>query len=333
MISRREFSAAVAGAAAAGPLLNGMAASAANSTSRPRFGSAAIKQVKAGPLNVGYAELGPRRGRPCILLHGWPYDIHSYVDVAPRLAAQGYRVLAPYLRGFGNTSFRSAATMRNGQQAATASDLLGFMDALDIDQAVLGGYDWGGRTATCFNILWPQRVTANVLVSGYLINNLAANQTPLTPEAEHGWWYQFHFATERGKTGYTLNLNAFDKLTWALASPMWKFSDATYQRSAQAFNNPDHVAIVVHNYRWMLGLADGERQHDHLEQILQAEPPIGRPTITIGSEFDGDNIDGHAYRKLFIDPYHHRELRGIGHNVPQEAPQAFTQAIIDADHL
>jgi pimeloyl-ACP methyl ester carboxylesterase len=337
MVSRRRFNTGIAGVAAAaavaGPMSGATSASASGRTSGRHLGFPEIKQVKAGELNIGYAELGPRRGRPVILLHGWPYDIHSYVDVAPRLAAGGYRVLVPYLRGYGSTTFLSGDTVRNGQQAATAVDLRAFMDALDIDRAILGGYDWGGRTATCFSILWPERVKANVLVSGYLINNLVANQTPLAPEAERGWWYQFYFATERGKTGYTVNLNAFNRLIWTLASPTWNFDDATYQRTARAFTNPDHVAIVVHNYRWMLSLAAGDPRYDGLEKVLQAEPPIAVPTITIGSDFDGDNIDGHTYRKLFTGRYHHREFQGIGHNVPQEAPDSFTTAVVDADHL
>ena len=290
-----------------------------------------IKQVDAGELNVGYAEAGPADGQPVILLHGWPYDVHSYADVSASLAANGFRVIVPHLRGFGSTRFLSAATMRNGQQAALGHDLIALMDALAIPSAILGGYDWGGRTANVVAALWPQRVSALVAVSGYITVNLAANLQPLPPEAEHGWWYQYYFATPRGETGYRNNTHDFNKLIWQLASPAWKFTDATYDLSATAFDNPDHVAIVIHNYRWRLSLAPGEARYDADEQRLAARPPITVPTITIGSDFDGAAKDGAGYRALYTGWYEHRVLEGIGHNVPQEAPDAFAAAITDVD--
>jgi len=290
-----------------------------------------IRQIDAGDLNIGFAEDGPADGPAVILLHGWPYDIHSYVDVAPLLAARGYRVIVPYLRGFGSTRFRSGGTMRNGQQAAVAQDVVALMDALKIRTAVIGGFDWGARTAAIVGALWPERCKALVSVSGYLITNLEANQKPLPPKAELGWWYQYYFATERGTRGYGENRRDFNKLIWTLASPKWAFDDATYDRTAAAFDNPDHVAIVIHNYRWRLSLAKGETRYDELETKLFQGPVITVPTITIASDFDGAAADGKPYANKFSGKYAHRVLAGIGHNVPQEAPKEFAQAIIDAD--
>ncbi|GAS87345.1 alpha/beta hydrolase [Mycolicibacterium brisbanense] len=292
-----------------------------------------VKQVNAGLLDVGYAELGPPDGQPVILLHGWPYDIHSYVDVAPALAAQGYRVIVPFARGYGSTRFLSATTVRNGQQGALATDVIDFMDALHIPQAILGGFDWGARTAGIVAAIWPQRCAGLVAVSGYLIVNLEANQKPLSPEAEHGWWYQYYFATDRGVAGYRQNTADFNKLIWKLASPQWHFDDATYARTAAAFGNPDHVDIVIDNYRWRLELAPGEPQYAELERKLAARPPISVPTITIGSDFDGPNKDGAAYRGQFTGKYAHRVLDGIGHNVPQEAPNEFADSIVQVGKL
>jgi pimeloyl-ACP methyl ester carboxylesterase len=291
---------------------------------------APLKQVDAGELSVGYAEAGPPDGPAVILLHGWPYDIHSFIEVAPRLAAQGYRVLMPYLRGYGTTRFRSAEATRTGQQAAFAQDTIAFMDALGIDRAVLAGFDWGARTADIVAAVWPQRCAALVSVSGYLIVNLIANQRPLTPQAEHGWWYQYYFTTQRGEDGYRANTHEFNKLIWQQASPLWKFADATYDRSATAFDNPDHVDIVIHNYRWRLDLAAGDPRYSDLDRQLATNPPISVPTITIGSDFDGPNKGGAGYRSMFTGPYGHRVLDGIGHNVPQEAPQAFADAVVAA---
>lgn len=294
---------------------------------------AAIRQVDAGVLNIGYAEDGPVDGPVVILLHGWPYDIHAFVDVAPVLAAAGYRVIVPHLRGHGTTRFLDAATPRNAQQAAVAADIVALMDALKIQRAVIGAFDWGARTACILAAAWPERVKALVSVSGYLIGNAAAGQVPLPPAAEFQWWYQFYLATERGRVGYERNRRDFAKLIWQQASPQWRFDDATFARSAASFDNPDHVAIVVHNYRWRQGLADGERQYDALEKRLGAGPVIAVPTITMEGDANGaPHPAPAAYRAKFSGRYEHRTLTGgIGHNLPQEAPQAFAQAILDVD--
>lgn len=288
-----------------------------------------LKQVDAGLLDVGYAETGPSAGPAVLLIHGWPYDIHSYVDVAPLLAARGYRVIVPYLRGYGTTRFLSSESFRNGQQSAIAADMIALLDALGIGSAVVGGFDWGSRTAAIMATLWPERCKALVAVSGYIVTNLQANQRPLPPRAELGWWYQYYFATERGVRGYSENRDAFNRLIWQIASPQWAFDDATFARTAQSFANPDHVAIVIHNYRWRLSLAKGEPRYDDLEERLSRQPAIGVPTITIGSDFDGAAADGRAYAQKFSGRYEHRVLNGIGHNVPQEAPEQFAKAMLD----
>jgi pimeloyl-ACP methyl ester carboxylesterase len=262
-------------------------------------------------------------------LHGWPYDIHSYADVAPMLASAGYRVIVPYVRGFGTTSFLSSATARNGQQSVVALDLVKLLDALKIEKAVLGGFDWGARTADIVAALWPERCTAIVVVSGYLISNVEANLQPLPPAAELGWWYQYYFATERGRLGYTANRHDFNRLIWKQASPKWNFDDETFERTAAAFNNPDHVAIVIHNYRWRLGLAAGEKQYDVLEHKLATGPIISVPAITVASDFDGAAADGASYASKYTRRHSHRILKGVGHNVPQEDPRSFAGAIID----
>jgi pimeloyl-ACP methyl ester carboxylesterase len=290
-----------------------------------------IKQIEAGVLNVGYAEAGPAHGTRVILLHGWPYDIHSYADVVPVLASAGYHVLVPYLRGYGTTHFRADGTFRNAQQSAVALDIIAFMDALKIEKAIIAGFDWGARTADIMAALWPERCKAIVAVSGYLITNIEANKKPLPPAAELGWWYQYYFATERGRVGYAANTREFNKLIWKNSSPKWAFDDATFDRTAASFDNPDHVAIVMHNYRWRLGLAKGEPQYDEWENKLFAGPAITVPAITIASDFDGPAADGKAYAKKFSGKYSHRILEGIGHNVPQEAPEAFAKAIVDLD--
>ena len=292
-----------------------------------------VKQIDAGMLNVGYAEAGPANGPVVMLLHGWPYDIQSYADAAPLLTAKGYRVIVPYLRGYGTTRFRSSDTPRNGQQSVLAVDMIDLMDALQIKRAVVGGFDWGSRTAAVMGTLWPERCKALVCVSGYIVVNREANQLPLPPRAELAWWYQYYFATERGRRGYDQNRYEFNKLIWNIASPKWKFDDATYDRSAASFNNPDHVAIVIDNYRWRLSLSNGESRYDDLEQKLAKAPVITVPTITIASDFDGSAADGAAYAKRFVGRYEHRILKGIGHNVPQEAPAAFAQAVLDVDRL
>jgi len=294
-----------------------------------------VKQINAGVLNVGYAEAGPTKGPAVILLHGWPYDIHTYVDVAPVLAAKGYRTIVPYLRGYGTTRFLSSETSRNGQQSALAVDIVALMDALTIEQAILAGCDWGARTADIVAALWPERCKALVSVSGYLIGSREANKMPLPPKAELQWWYQYYFATERGRAGYEKNRRDFAKLIWQLASPQWNFSDATFDRSAAAFDNPDHVSIVIHNYRWRLGLAEGEAKYDDLEKRLAEGPVITVPTITLEGDANGAfHPDNSAYAKKFSGKYAHRIIKGgVGHNLPQEAPQAFAKAIVDAEAL
>jgi pimeloyl-ACP methyl ester carboxylesterase len=295
------------------------------------FGS--LKQIDAGVLNVGYAEVGPANGRPVILLHGWPYDIHSYVDVAPLLASKGYRVIVPYLRGYGITHFLSNETFRNGQQSALAVDIIAFMDALRIEKAIFGGFDWGARTADIIAALWPDRCKALVSVSGYLIGSREINRMPLLPQAELEWWYQFYFATERGKLGYEKYRHDFNKLIWKLASPQWQFNDATFDRSSESFNNPDHVSIVIHNYRWRLGLAEGEARYDDLEKRLATFPAIAVPTITLESDANGaPHPDPSSYARKFSGKYSHQTINGgIGHNLPQEAPQEFAKAVVEVD--
>ena len=293
----------------------------------------AVKQIDAGVLNVGYADVGPVSGHPVILLHGWPYDIHSYAGVAPLLAAKGYRVIVPYMRGFGTTRFLSTDILRNAQQSALAVDTGALMDALKIEKAVIGGFDLGARTANIMAALWPERCKALVSVSGYLITSQAANRMPLPPRAELDWWYQFYFATERGRAGYEKYRRDFNKLIWQLASPKWNFDDATFDRSAASFDNPDHVEIVVHNYRWRLGLAEGERQYDDFERRLAQGPVINVPSITLEGDANGaPHPDAIVYAKKFAAKYSHRVIKGgIGHNLPQEAPQAFADAIVEAD--
>ncbi|MDP1584656.1 MAG: alpha/beta hydrolase [Bradyrhizobium sp.] len=305
-----------------------------DATTRPLTISASrehLKQINAGLLNVGYTESGPVGGPAVLLLHGWPYDIDSFAEVVPLLTAQGYRVIVPYLRGYGTTRFLSSETFRNGQQSALAVDIIALMDALKIEKAVVGGFDWGTRTANIMAALWPQRVSAMVSVSGYLIGNQQAGKVPLPPKAELQWWYQYYFATERGRIGYENNRREFAKLIWKLASPKWNFDDATFERSAQAFDNPDHVAIVIHNYRWRLGLADGEERYDEFEARLAQAPTIGVPTITMESDANSaPHPDPAVYAKKFTGKYEHRHIAGgIGHNLPQEAPNAFAQAILD----
>jgi len=294
---------------------------------------AAVKQIDAGDLDVGYVDVGPAAGQAVLLLHGWPYDIHSFVEVIPILAEAGYRVLVPHLRGYGSTRFLSDDTIRNGQQAALAVDAVAFMDALEIPNAIVAGFDWGARTADIVAALWPERCQALVSVSGYLIGSREANRMPLPPRAELAWWYQFYFATERGRAGYAQSRNDFGKLIWQTASPKWAFDDATFARSAAAFQNPDHVDIVIHNYRWRIGVADGEPRFDHLEARLARGPVITVPTITLEGDPNGaPHPDPASYRAKFTGRYEHRTITGgVGHNVPQEAPQAFAQAVIDVD--
>jgi pimeloyl-ACP methyl ester carboxylesterase len=328
VISRRGFGALV-GLAAAGSATACSTPAAAGPKGPGDKGFRSLRQIRAGVLDVGYAEDGPADGQPVILLHGWPYDIHSFVDVSPLLAERGFRVIVPYVRGFGTTRFLSDATMRNGQQAAVASDVIALMDTLDIPDAILAGFDWGARSADVVAALWPDRVRALVPVSGYIVVNLETNLKPLDPRAEYGWWYQYYFATDRGEKGYRQNTAEFNRLIWQNASPLWSFDDATYDRSAASFANPDHVDVVIHNYRWRQSLAAGEPQYDDLERRLAAKPVITVPTITVSSDFDGPAKDGSTYRQQFTGRYSHRVLDGIGHNVPQEAPRQFADAVIE----
>jgi pimeloyl-ACP methyl ester carboxylesterase len=294
---------------------------------------ASLKQIDAGLLNVGYAEDGPADGPAVILLHGWPYDIYSFVDVAPLLASAGFHVIVPYLRGYGTTSFLSSETLRNAQQSAVGLDIIALMDALKIQKATVAGFDWGARTAAVMAVLWPERCKAIVSVSGYLISSPAGNQTPLPPQAAFAFWYQYYFATEVGKAGYGKYFDDFNKFIWHQASPKWNFDDATYNRTAASFNNPDHVEIVMHDYRWRLGLADGERKYDDLEKRLAALPVVTVPAITMEGDTNGAiHAPSTAYRDKFSGKYDYRLITGgIGHNLPQEAPQAFAQAVIDVD--
>lgn len=335
-MARRSFFGAAATALAAaqfGTIDSAAAQSSAAPAIKPGTNTsfAALKQIDAGVLSVGCAEAGPADGPPILLLHGWPYDIYSYVDVAPLLASAGYRVIVPYLRGYGTTRFLSGTTVRNGQPSALAVDTVALMDALKIEKAVIAGFDWGARTADIVAALWPERCKGLVSVSGYLIGSQEAGKKPLPPKAELQWWYQYYFATERGRAGYEQYRRDFAKLIWQLASPKWDFDDATFDRSAAAFDNPDHVAIVIHNYRWRLGFADGEPHYDELERRLAAAPVITVPTITLEGDANGaPHPEASAYASKFSGKYAHRVIAGgVGHNLPQEAPQAFAQAVIE----
>lgn len=339
-LSRRNLLGTAALGFAAAPLLmagkaSAMQTSTASPIQRTNAGLGPLKQINAGPMNVGYAETGPANGQAVILLHGWPYDIDSFTDVAPLLASAGYRVIVPYLRGHGTTRFLSGDTFRNGQPSAVALDTLALMDALKIKKAILAGYDWGARSANIIAALWPERCKAMVSVSGYLIGSRDAGRTPLPPKAELQWWYQYYFATERGQAGYDRYRHDFARLIWELASPKWNFDDATFARSAVALANPDHVAIVIHNYRWRLGLAEGEPEYDALEKRLAAFPVIPVPTITMEGDANGaPHPDPETYAKKFSGKYEHRLITGgIGHNLPQEAPHNFAKAVIDVDRF
>nr|WP_246706444.1 alpha/beta fold hydrolase [Rhizobium laguerreae] len=332
---RRRFLGTAAMAVAATQLGLIAPAAAQQATEAPATSFGPLNQIDAGVLRVGYADIGPASGPPVILLHGWPYDIHTYVDVAPLLALKGYRVIVPYLRGYGTTRFLSSETVRNGQQSAIALDIIALMDALKIEKATIGGCDWGARTACIIAALWPERCKALVSVSGYLIGSQEANKMPLPPKAELQWWYQYYFATERGRAGYEANRQDFAKLIWQIASPKWDFDDAIFNRSAASFDNSDHVGIVIHNYRWRLGLAEGEPKYDDLEKRLAELPVIIVPTITLEGDANGaPHPNPSAYAKKFSGRYEHRTIDGgIGHNLPQEAPQAFAKAVVEAgDH-
>jgi pimeloyl-ACP methyl ester carboxylesterase len=338
---RRRFFGAAAMTIAAAPFVLSGSAGAQPSAARPADAATLkpgtntslgpLKQIDAGLLNIGYAEAGPASGPAVILLHGWPYDIHAFIDVAPLLASAGFRVIVPHVRGYGTTRFLSTDAFRNGQPSAVALDVIALMDALKIEKAVLAGFDWGARSANIVAALWPERCKAMVSVSGYLIGNQQAGKVPLPPDAELQWWYQFYFATERGRAGYEKYRHDFAKLIWQTASPKWAFDDATFDRSAASFDNPDHVGIAIHNYRWRLGLAEGEPKYDDLEKRLALGPVITVPTITLEGDANGaPHLEPSAYAKMFSGKYAHRTITGgIGHNLPQEAPQAFAQAVID----
>jgi pimeloyl-ACP methyl ester carboxylesterase len=340
---RRRFLEGAAVAAATVPFFSAAAfaqaqpaqqvAMSAAARATPRLGP--IKHVNAGVLSVAFADLGPANGPPVVLLHGWPYDIHSFAEVAPMLAARGYRVIVPYVRGYGETRFLSDKTVRSGQPSAVALDLIALLDALGIDKAILAGFDWGGRTADIVAALWPERTKAIISVSGYLIGSQKDGAVPLPPKAELQWWYQFYFATERGRAGYEKYKNDFNKLIWQLASPQWKFDDATFDRTALSFANPDHVAIVIHDYRWRQGLAEGDARYDEIEEKLATAPVITVPTITMEGDANGaPHPEPSAYRAKFVGKYEHRTIMGgIGHNLPQEAPKAFAQAVLDVDRF
>ncbi|THA76050.1 alpha/beta hydrolase [Streptomyces sp. A0642] len=355
MINRRTFSKAVGlGTGAAAVSLSGLGGEAFASNASRTAGTAQaptvpaitpgthtgfskLKQVKAGLLDVGYAEAGPAHGPVVMLLHGWPYDIHSFVDVAPLLADQGYRVIVPYLRGHGSTTFLSRHTPRTAEQSAVALDIIALMDALKIDKALFAGFDWGSRTADIIAALWPERVTSLVSTSGYLITKVKAQLEPAAPAVEHNWWYQWYFASERGKKAMEDVDKRIDlcRYVWTLVSPNWNFSDETFARTAEAFKNPDYASIVLFNYRWRIGLVQGERRYDRYEKLLAAQPEIDVPTLTLDAALDPFTPpdQGAGYRHHFTGPYEHRTITNIGHNLPQEAPTTFAQAVVDVDHF
>lgn len=333
---RRDFlfgAASVAAATVVGTAAKAQSPAMTNPAANKNLGP--VRQIDAGPLSVGYVDLGPKAGPVVLLFHGWPYDIHAFTEVAPLLVAKGYRVIIPHLRGYGTTVIKDQGAPRNAQQAALAADGLALMDALRIKQAIVAGFDWGARTADIMAVLWPDRCKALVSVSGYLIGSQAGNAKPLPPAQELQWWYQFYFATERGRAGYAANTNDFNRLIWKLASPEWKFDDATYLRSAASFANPDHVAIVMHNYRWRLGLAEGDKRFDDVEARLASAPQVTIPSITMEGDANGaPHPPPDMYRAKFTGAYEHRTISGgIGHNLPQEAPREFAQAIIDVGKL
>jgi pimeloyl-ACP methyl ester carboxylesterase len=336
---RREFLGSATMALAAAEFAANSIAPGARAATSAKPGTpasfAVLKQVNAGVLDIGYAEAGLPHGPAVILLHGWPYDIHSFVEVVPLLAAAGYRVIVPFLRGYGSTRFLAADALRNGQPFAVAADIVAMMNALRIPNAVLAGFDWGARTANIIAAIFPERCKAMVSVSGYLIGGQAAGKLPLPPKAELQWWYQFYFATERGRAGYDKYRKDFSKLIWQLASPRWNFDTATFERSAAAFDNPDHVAVVIHNYRWRLGLAEGEAKYAEYEAKLAKGPTIGVPTITLEGDANGaPHPEPSSYAGKFTGHYEHRTISGgIGHNLPQEAPAAFARAVLDVAKL
>jgi pimeloyl-ACP methyl ester carboxylesterase len=288
-----------------------------------------IKQVHAGVLDIGYYEAGPADGPVVLLLHGFPYDIHSYIEVAPILAAKGYRVVVPHLRGYGTTRFLDADTPRSGEQAALGADVIALMDALKIPKAVLAGYDWGGRAACVVAALWPERCAGLLSVNSYLIQDIAKAGKPLPAKVERGFWYQFYFTTERGRAGLAANRKDIARVMWPDNSPTWHFDEATFERSAAAFDNPDYVDVVIHSYRHRLGVAEGYPQYAELQRRLAAQPLITVPTVTLDGDSDGvvPATDGKGQAALFTRRTHHI-VKGVGHNVPQEAPVVFAEMVL-----
>jgi len=290
-----------------------------------------IRRVEAGVLDIAYHEAGPADGPVAMLLHGYPYDIHSYVDVAPQLAAKGVRAIVPYLRGYGATRFRDAATPRSGEQAAIGADLIALMDALGIRRAVFAGYDWGGRAACVGAALWPERCAGLVSVNGYLIQDIAKALLPAAPDREVAFWYQWYFQTERGRAGLAANRRAITKILWQQWSPNWRFDEATLERTSLAHDNPDFVDVVIHSYRQRYGLAASDPRYADIQRRLDALPPIKVPSITLDGDADGviPATDGRAGAAKFAGPRTHRVIPRAGHNLPQEEPEAFAAAVME----
>jgi pimeloyl-ACP methyl ester carboxylesterase len=290
-----------------------------------------LRRVDAGVLDVAYYETGPIDGPAVILLHGFPYDIHSYVDVAPQLAAQGCRVIVPYLRGFGATRFRETATLRSGEQAALGADVIALMDALGIKRAVLAGHNWGGRAACVAAALWPDRCRGLVTVNSYLIQDLARAMVPINPDYEASLWYEYYFQIERGRAGLAANRREIARILWEEWSPDWDFDDTTFDRTADAHDNPDYVDVVIHSYRHRFGQASGDPQYADLQRRLASLPAISVPSVTLDGDSDGvlPASDGRASASKFVGRRVHRVVPGAGHNVPQEAPEAFAAAVIE----
>ena len=289
-----------------------------------------LNTIKAGSLEVAYLETGPGDGWPCVMCHGFPYDVHAFADAAPHLAAAGARVIVPYLRGYGPTRLLSADMPRSGEQAALASDLLALLDALAIPKAVVGGYDWGGRACCILSALWPERVVALVSGNSYNIQNIARSLEPASAEREAAMWYQYYFHSERGRRGLAQNRRGIARLLWKMWSPHWQFDDATFERSAAAFDNPDFVDIVIHSYRHRFGLVAGDPAVAHIEMRLVAQPPISVPAITIDGDADGVNSGTAHHASKFTGLHRHRLFKGAGHNPPQERPAEWVQAVLDA---
>ncbi|HEV2602576.1 MAG TPA: alpha/beta hydrolase [Microvirga sp.] len=304
-------------------------ADASEASAPPEAGFSAVRKIEAGVLEVGYHELGSAEGPPVLLLHGFPYSVDSYSEVAPRLASLGCRVIVPFLRGHGPTRFLAAGMPRSGQQAALGADVIAFMDALGLSRAVLAGYDWGGRAACVVAALWPERCAGLVSVNSYLIQDIARADRPIAPAVESGLWYQYYFQTERGRAGLTANRREIARTLWLRNSPNWRFDEAVLERHARAFDNPDYVDVVIHSYRHRLGLAAGYAPYEEIERRLAVLPVIAVPTITLDGKADGvvPATDERASAAKFTGPRSHRIVEGAGHNLPEEAPQAFADAV------